>query len=870
MPKLFTLVFAVLCFSNQLSAQYDQTRKDVPAKDDYRLYDLSEVIPPNASVVNIESYSNGWFALLQVSNLRASSYRVLKLLRNGLVDPSYGNGGLSYAAIFEHEPQMKVMSDGRVVLAMPVFDYAVSSMIPVVYVLNNKGQFDTGFGDNGRLLLTQHVLDWAGEQFNRLEVIGTEIYLGLTSINNEQQQLDLKVVKITGNGVPDLKFGNAGVFTFRTTFHEGDEVQIENAGVESILGDNTGNLKISLRYTIYSPYQNITTTNKYILGLLKNGKTDEAFGKNGKVELPISGEIFMDPSGHLFVIDRSETFRIMKLSANGAIDTDYGVKTSDFTLDLPVGPEHSKISKAVEFDGHYFYIHKSADKLIKVDKDVNIVKTFGSNGALQLETGFNHCLLANKLMVLTPRTWNAFVYEAEHGKKRIVKKLKYSTGYTSAVMRVFDKWSNSYLFFATEGETSTIIRKYDVHGKQVRSFGQAGELKLSASVGRAILAKVAGDKLLVLTNTFKGGYLTSYSAKSGATLSSTSVELPHDHWLDGVSFLNNGSFIVSDEVHFYKFKKDGKYDRSFGTNGSLYTDINNVTFLPDGKYLQVTNGRLYRYLANGEPDLSSGIPSLNFSSELEEALQRNGMDVEVWNKLAVDKDQNVYILFEGTLDYLQSLHLILKIDPLGKIDSGFGENGFKKIYFGTGRQNAQVLVPTDDGLLYLAQSNYYGMQTYSIAKINRDGDLDAQFGDNGTYTEKRFYASIIPQKLYGYNQSVELLGSINNLGFTVTFKDRRREYLPPIVNKLIEKWRPLWDVLIYPNPSNTAFTFKFNADRAHQKFSVTVFNSSGMQVFNKQYQLAGYDLLGHNWKPGVYFVRIKSDGYEEMRTIIKR
>jgi len=141
-----------------------------------------------------------------------------------------------------------------------------------------------------------------------------------------------------------------------------------------------------------------------------------------------------------------------------------------------------------------------------------------------------------------------------------------------------------------------------------------------------------------------------------------------------------------DMFYISRYKSDGSPDESFGTNGSVFTDItadgndvlNDVSVLNDGK---IVAGGIAHYLVSTN----------------------------------------------------ESYMAAVKYNSDGTMDESFGENGIKKITFENISSEATGLLVQLDGKLILTGSVYEssGRGDFALARLKPDGLLDSSFGING-------------------------------------------------------------------------------------------------------------------------------------------
>ena len=138
--------------------------------------------------------------------------RITRYLRNGDLDPTFGNGGL--ATVLDvgaengsiHPAAAGIDSLGRIVIAGELEDASVPSDIVVIRVLPG-GDLDTSFGDQGMVVLDPGVRDGAVG----LEVRADDSVLVGGHVNEFRQDSAFVVARIDDQGDLDSDYGDGGM-----------------------------------------------------------------------------------------------------------------------------------------------------------------------------------------------------------------------------------------------------------------------------------------------------------------------------------------------------------------------------------------------------------------------------------------------------------------------------------------------------------------------------------------------------------------------------------------------------------------------------------------------------------------------------------
>ncbi len=203
-----------------------------------------------------------------------------------------------------------------------------------------------------------------------------------------------------------------------------------------------------------------------------------------------------------------------------------------------------------------------------------------------------------------------------------------------------------------------------------------------------------------------------------------------------------------------KWSYDGIPDDTFGTDGVINPGwpgtFWGMAVLPDGKWI-VTGVRtsgdgdfgVAKYGPDGSPDLSfgptgEGYLALNFSGSADYAFHTE-----------IDAQGHIFTL--GASYVTRNEGMLLKYQPDGTRDAGFGDNGLRKRLFVVPDQNEYVNSSTlqPDGKILICGmtrvSSGPPMDTVFIGRLNADGTIDKDFGQQGRFTYTKgmyFYMSV--------------------------------------------------------------------------------------------------------------------------------
>jgi uncharacterized delta-60 repeat protein len=181
----------------------------------------------------------------------------------------------------------------------------------------------------------------------------------------------------------------------------------------------------------------------------------------------------------------------------------------------------------------------------------------------------------------------------------------------------------------------------------------------------------------------------------------------------------------------------GQLDDSFGTDGIATTDLDgdddeayDAALTPDGGIVAV--GRtdaagftkldfgIVRYTPGGTPDQGFGAGGIVRTDILGGGDQANAV--------AVQPDGKVVVAGFATRNGIDGDFALVRYDPDGSLDAGFGTGGVVTTDLGTRDDDARAVVIQPDGRIVVAGT---AGEDVALVRYLADGTLDASFGDSG-------------------------------------------------------------------------------------------------------------------------------------------
>jgi uncharacterized delta-60 repeat protein len=253
------------------------------------------------------------------------------------------------------------------------------------------------------------------------------------------------------------------------------------------------------------------------------------------------------------------------------------------------------------------------------------------------------------------------------------------------------------------GVAGFAVTRYDRHGALDTTFGVAGKVR-TAIQGSAYAVAVQPDGRIVAA----GG------SDAGA----------------------DGDFAL------VRYEPDGAVDTTFGQRGTVRTDLGGsdgvvaVAVQPDGAVVAVgtstgaagTDFAVARYRSDGSLDPSfgtGGTVRTDIGTGTDDyaramALQPDGRIVVVGGSNAARGTDHDFALVRYTGD--------------GRLDVGFGAGGRALTDFGGGNDDALAVTLQPDGGIVAAGAATVGNARFALARYRGDGTLDPSFGSAGTVT----------------------------------------------------------------------------------------------------------------------------------------
>lgn len=715
-------------------------------------------------------------SLVQSVGFGGVSYHLLRYLPTGELDPNFGAGG-DLALSGEGFWRLELQGGNKLLLAGTFFNGENSDLF--VTRLDLTGDPDETFSEDGTarfdlggdedlrdLLLDATRIVLVGQQNGnafaivQLQTENGELDasfngdgLSLVDIGDFQEDLraaalfpdgsigvggelrwndetDLFVAKIDyATGEIDANFGSGG-FTVTSLGPEG-----VNARDLAIQSDG----KVLLAALANAEFRDFT-----LLRYDASGDLDAGFGADGMVQTDFYGfsddvtSILLQPDGKTILTGNSTTssgesaVAIARYDSDGTLDASYsgsGLATFQVAgVSLPV------LSADLQADGGIVLglVHVRTNPLIKIDAAVTRFTALGEVDAEFGEAGLAVTGFPGSTMNFEP----AKVVVQPDGKTLVA-----GTAHDIS------------------GQLTWHVVRYNTDGSLDATFAEGGIARdfipgvFAAFVGDLVLQSDGGVVIAGVAFHTSGPRPTLVRLESDGTLDTSfgtagvaQVDFgPVGLQVNDVALQSDGKLVITGQMSaagqailVMRFNADGSPDATFGSNGTVFTQVRNdlnvgnaVAIQSDGKIVvggysvlttapQLSNLVLVRYDSAGNLDDSFGvdgvaIPTVN--------AQLGAKDI------AIDADGKIVAVGATTAGDV----LVVRVNSDGSEDATFSGDGAAEFDFGAPGE-AQSLTLQSDGKILVAGFATTASVTgtdFAVARLTSDGALDHEFGLSG-------------------------------------------------------------------------------------------------------------------------------------------
>jgi uncharacterized delta-60 repeat protein len=361
-----------------------------------------------------------------------------------------------------------------------------------------------------------------------------------------------------------------------------------------------------------------------------------------------------------------------------------------------------------------------------------------------------------------------------------------------------------------------------------------------------------------------GGIITRDSVNIG------SLVLQPDGKIIAAGFLLEG---YNRQFVLIRYNNDGTLDSDFGSNGIATTSIGakdlgyDVVLHSNGKI--VLSGASHN--TSGEYNSDFAIIRFNKDGVLDPTFGTDGIviididDIDEARSVKVQDDEK--IVFAGwsySSSGSPSSFKLIRLLPDGSFDTEFGNNGMVTTIISLGASSESIEIQTDGKIVVAGSYPKSGGSDIALERHSANGDLDVTFGENG-YVITPFSTTSKANSLVLQSDGRIVVGG--EAGTTVGGYNSDfavLEYHSGLVLSNAE-FNSLENAFsVYPNPVNQTVNLDFNLNQA-EELSVNLYDINGIKVANllkeKSFQTGHHSQrleLPGTLSKGIYFLYISN------------
>lgn len=591
------------------------------------------------------------------------------------------------------------------------------------------GALDSTFGTAGKVITP---ITAANDDIGRAIIAqpdGKLVVAGYSQIGTGNTEFS--ALRYNANGTLDTTFASAGKFSsaFSGLHEQGKAIAIQNDNKLVIAGD-------------------VSNGSSFDFGLIRlnaNGTLDTSFGVNGLRTTGIgpgvdsANAVAIDATGRILVAGSafnagSLDFAVARYTSSGALDTTYG---SSGKAVISIGSGDDVIHGiALQADGKLVVVGSSIQggtpdfAVARLDANGALDTSFDGDGKLTLAYGTSSDI--------------AYAVTIQPDGRILVggsAKVNSNTDFDFAVARLT---SNGALdtFFDGDGKATAAVGTSDdeAYAITLQPNGQvvlAGVATVGSSSDSA-LVRFNGDG--TLDTLFDGDGIATYALSTGSDSAR------------GVALLNDGTIAVAGPAHNGSNLDFGTafvvgnaaIDTSYGTSGKTVTNLSGYDWL--GAVAVQTNGQIVavgsqthatraedwtvvRYNVDGTLDTTF---NSNFQSS-STAVFFSGFD-QASSVVIQPADQKILVAGTTTVAGGQSQFTIARFLPTGELDTTFNSGaGFRRTAFGTSQALGNAMALDSQGRIVVGgQAGTGSLFDFAVARYAANGTLDSTFGSAGT------------------------------------------------------------------------------------------------------------------------------------------
>ncbi|MGH7137700.1 MAG: hypothetical protein ACREHD_18285, partial [Pirellulales bacterium] len=663
------------------------------------------------------------------------------------LDPTFGQAGLvttdleGTAASFGYGIAV-TQPDGKFLVVGGALQPTVNSQF-LLARYDADGTLDSSFG-NGGYVVTTLGYNWTPTGV-AVEPDGQIVVAGWADVPDREAV----VAMYNAEGGLDPSFGNGGIVTtrFGNSFAEADGVAIDSQGRIDVVG-----LTESAQQSNELFAARFSTTGKLDTTFGTGGDAVLSTGPNGTGgrAIAIDGADNLVVAGYEGVYNQTSLALVARFTSAGVLDSTFGgtgyATTSFGTANTAATGD---VANAVAIDGHGNIVIAGNAGAIQPEGQIGVARftslgvpdaTFGTNGAVTQGSRSTAYGLA-----ITPPGNIVVAADANYDVFAAVQ-------FTSA-----GAVDNS---FGNAGETDVDFGPpYTASQANAVALTSTGQILLA---GRVIGVNLPGDFALARLSPNGSLDATFGPDQNGTVVSQFQTSVSNG--ARAMALQSDGKIVTvgsawSETTRLFsvtRYNEDGSLDSSFGTDGTVETDMTNNPFKQDNDADAVAIDSQQRIVVAGTVDVPGGtdiaLARYEPDGSLDTRFGTNGIvltalepgGANVANAVAIDA--NGGILVAGATSQPQSNagsnFALVRYTDSGQLDSTFGGTaygggpGWVQTDFSGGHDIAYEMAIEPDGKIVLAGSAHLSNtgDDFALARYNTNGSLDTTFGASGKVT----------------------------------------------------------------------------------------------------------------------------------------
>lgn len=580
-------------------------------------------------------------------------------------------------------------------------------------IAQQAGELDTNFGSDG--VVKSNL--WNASFNVKSHVVlpdGKTIVVG--EINNDMEPRGF-VMRLLANGDIDVSFGTDG-----------------KAVHPFINGINVVKLQADGKILVGSSYLNDIAVARY----MANGTLDTGFAYDGTYYNTNSNNSNSSPNPVVDLEIQSDNkivalttikisdvnyYKLFRLNANGILDNSLNVTDNFGATDYPVALSIQSDNKII-VSGYNFNGSVSLLFIARYNSNGTADTTFNSNG--------------RRSFSITNSTSSRVTDMQLQSDGKILLSGKYYANATALFMARFNTNGTFDTSFSGDGfQSATVDVSLNRPGKiALQSDGKIIQMdtyyNFNTSKENMLLARYTSTG--ELDTTFSG---TSWGVSfpfNGLNDTAACISIADNKLIISG---NAETSVIDNNIAFAKFNLNPlSFDSTFGTSGKkqlsvpfpTYEEVIKSVVQSDNKVVVLTKIFVNNFYF-------SGLQRFNENGSLDTTFGSNGkiglgFYLTEFSGLAVDNANNIIISGNTTFES----GIILKITPAGALDPTFGNQGITYLpedFLTFNPILKSIKIQTDNKIVLGGGNSVNAIQNYLLVRLNPNGTLDSGFGDNG-------------------------------------------------------------------------------------------------------------------------------------------